>query len=168
MSHERTNSRQVLHTTSAQTTLDKSKKATNSLNLTLIMSRLTFGGSPFPSEWSVLSESICDLANAIVDNNDWDPASIMAPEATWLPPPQYDIDNKPLWIRCKLIFRVTRNPQGKFNVCIKYHWWHHQQCTITIDNICLLADHGLMTELLDDIKNGIDLNLIAYCSPERI
>jgi len=32
--------------------------------LTLLMLRHTFGGSPGPSEWGSIAESICDLANA--------------------------------------------------------------------------------------------------------
>ena len=41
--------------------------------------RLTFGGSPWPSEWSCLSEPICDLTNALLKCPDWDPEELYSP-----------------------------------------------------------------------------------------
>jgi hypothetical protein len=35
--------------------------------------RMTFGGAPNPSEFSVLSEMIADLANIIIQHSDWEP-----------------------------------------------------------------------------------------------
>ncbi len=43
------------------------------------MLRLPFGGAPCPSEWGVISESACDLANAILHDDDWDPSTLAAP-----------------------------------------------------------------------------------------
>ena len=48
--------------------------------------RLTFGGSPWPSEWSCLSEPICDLTNAIFKCDDWDPDAIYSPLQEMYPP----------------------------------------------------------------------------------
>ena len=40
------------------------------LNLAIASLRATFGGTYGPYEWGVISESICDLANAILLNDD--------------------------------------------------------------------------------------------------
>ena len=48
---------------------------------------LTFGGSPGPYEWGVLSESICDLSIAIMQDDGWDPTSLCAPNGHLVPPP---------------------------------------------------------------------------------
>eukprot|EP00957_Ditylum_brightwellii_P048119 3652543-Ditylum_brightwellii.AAC.1 len=48
--------------------------------LALLFLRLTFGDSPGPYEWRVVSESICDLANAILLHDNWDPEMLHDPE----------------------------------------------------------------------------------------
>ena len=40
------------------------------LRLALMMLRLSFGGAPGPFEFSVASEMLCDLINAIKHNNE--------------------------------------------------------------------------------------------------
>jgi hypothetical protein len=43
----------------------------------IITLRHTFGGAPCPFKWGVVSESICDLANALLQcDNDWDPSEL--------------------------------------------------------------------------------------------
>jgi hypothetical protein len=44
--------------------------------LALISLRMTFGGSPHPSEFSGLSECIADLTNVLLRSDDWDPDSL--------------------------------------------------------------------------------------------
>ena len=39
-------------------------------DLAVVALRLTFGGAPGPYEWGVISETICDLSTAILQNND--------------------------------------------------------------------------------------------------
>ena len=46
--------------------------------LGIIMLRLTFGGAPCPFEWNIISESIRDLANEILFDENWDPSEIHA------------------------------------------------------------------------------------------
>ncbi len=41
--------------------------------------RLTFGGALCPYEWGIISETICDLATAIIKNDVWDPDDLQAP-----------------------------------------------------------------------------------------
>ncbi len=45
----------------------------------LIALRLTFGGAACPFEWSIISETICDLAMAIAHNGNWNPPTLQAP-----------------------------------------------------------------------------------------
>jgi hypothetical protein len=44
--------------------------------LAYVSLRFTFGGSPNPSEFSILSEMIADLANVIIQHKDWDPVAL--------------------------------------------------------------------------------------------
>jgi hypothetical protein len=53
--------------------------------LALMMLRLTFGGAPRPSEWGSIAESICNLANAILLSDDWDPLSLQSPNQHLVP-----------------------------------------------------------------------------------
>ena len=48
-------------------------------DLAIIALHLTFGGAPGPYEWGVMSETICDLANAIILDNNWNPKSLHCP-----------------------------------------------------------------------------------------
>ncbi|KAI2493660.1 hypothetical protein MHU86_20875 [Fragilaria crotonensis] len=42
--------------------------------------RMTFGGSPNPSQWSNVSEVVADLANDLVRREDWDETEWRAPQ----------------------------------------------------------------------------------------
>jgi hypothetical protein len=44
--------------------------------LAYVSLRLTFGGSPNPSEFSAISETITDLTNIILQHRDWNPATL--------------------------------------------------------------------------------------------
>jgi hypothetical protein len=58
------------------------------LELGLLPLRLTFGGAPCPYEWGVISETICDLATAILHDDAWDLDDLQAPNQENSPPPQ--------------------------------------------------------------------------------
>ncbi len=58
------------------------------LDIALMTLRLIFGGAPCPFEWGVISETMCNLATAIILNNDWDPDKLHAPNQEDFPPPQ--------------------------------------------------------------------------------
>jgi hypothetical protein len=45
-------------------------------DIALITLCLTFGGSPGPFEWGVISETICDLANKLLQYKDWEPLTL--------------------------------------------------------------------------------------------
>ena len=61
------------------------------LNLCFISLRLTFGGAPNPNIWSEISESITDLANAILQCKEWDPNQVKSPLQYLIP--DYKSDN---------------------------------------------------------------------------
>jgi hypothetical protein len=59
------------------------------IGILIMMLQLSFGRKPSPYEWGVISETICDLANAILHNDSWDPDNLSAPN-------QYLIPEQPL------------------------------------------------------------------------
>jgi hypothetical protein len=78
--------------------------------LALISLRLTFGGAPCPYEWGVISESVCDLANALLHDDDWDPQHLSAPTT---PPPRDALDDSiPFGIGKPLIVDIPVDPRG--------------------------------------------------------
>ena len=48
--------------------------------------RATFGGTPNPYDWSVISESVTDLANLLMNDPDWDPSILHSPIQDQIPP----------------------------------------------------------------------------------
>ena len=48
-------------------------------NFALIALRQTFGGAPCPYEWGIISEIIADLANHLLNSDDWDPHTLHSP-----------------------------------------------------------------------------------------
>jgi hypothetical protein len=86
--------------------------------LALIALRLTFGGSPCPNIWGCLAEPICDLANAIMEHDDWDPLSLHAPNHELVPPKKLMDDNIPFAEGKPLIVDVPVDPKGKSDLYI--------------------------------------------------
>ena len=85
-------------------------------DLAIISLRLTFGGAPGPFEWGVISESICDLANALLHDDDWDPATLSAPSS--VPPKNILSDDIPFGIGRELIVDLPVDPRGKIDCYI--------------------------------------------------
>jgi hypothetical protein len=56
----------------------------NTGEIALLSLRLTFGGSPCPNEFCVISETIADLANDILHCPDWDPTRTHSPHTITL------------------------------------------------------------------------------------
>ena len=84
----------------------------------LITLRLTFGGTPCPFEWGVISETICNLANELVQCDDWDPANLHASVQNDIPLPQFLDDNIPFAEGRELIVDIPVDPRGKVDVYI--------------------------------------------------
>jgi hypothetical protein len=70
---------------------------------------LTFGGAPCPFEWGVISELICNLATAILLNENWDPNKLNAPNQDKFPEPQFFHDDTPFGKGRELIIEIKVN-----------------------------------------------------------
>lgn len=55
------------------------------LDLATMSTRLTFGGSPNPSNWGAVSETIVDLTNAIQQDPEWNPDEFCSPSQPLVP-----------------------------------------------------------------------------------
>ena len=88
------------------------------LELAIIALRLTFGGAPGSYEWGVISESICDLAITILQNNDWDPSKLHSPSQHLIPERVVLDDSIPFGEGKELIVDVPVDPRGTADVYI--------------------------------------------------
>jgi hypothetical protein len=78
----------------------------------------TFGGTPRPFKWGVISEAICDRATALVLHNNWNPNDLHAPNQENFPPPIF-LPNDILFEEGKeLIVNVSINKRGTHNIYI--------------------------------------------------
>jgi hypothetical protein len=83
-----------------------------------MMLRLSFGGKPCPFEWGVISETICDLANAILLSNDWDPGELFAPNQHLVPERELLEPDVPFAAGVELIVKIPVDPRGTHAVYI--------------------------------------------------
>ncbi len=89
------------------------------LSLAIMMLRLSLGGAPCPSEWGAILESVCDLINAILQHDDWDPLTLFnAAAQAHVPPKELLPDDVPFGIRRDLIVEIPINARGTVNVYI--------------------------------------------------
>jgi hypothetical protein len=89
------------------------------LNLALMMLRLSFGGTPCPSEWGAILESVCNLMNAILQHDDWDPLTLFATATqAHVPPKEVLPEDIPFGIGRDLIINIPVDPRGIINVYI--------------------------------------------------
>jgi hypothetical protein len=78
-----------------------------------MMLRLTFGGAPCPSEFGAISETICDLINAIFQHDDWDPLALFAETAQANVPLKETLDDDiPFGIGQDLIIDIPVDARG--------------------------------------------------------
>lgn len=92
-----------------------------------------FGGRPCPSEWGIISESVCDLANDIMRCPEWDPLTLHHPVAHLIPPPSNLPDSMPFADVMPTIVSVEYNDWGQADVYID------DTCTVCVD----LKDNAL-------------------------
>ena len=86
--------------------------------LALMYLRLTFGGKPCPSEWSDLSEMVCDLANAIANDKSWDHNEVYSPISLLIPEPKSLPDDIELSKGKKLVVDLVPNECGNADIFI--------------------------------------------------
>ena len=93
---------------------------TNDDNLMIMMLRLTFGGKPCPSEWSILAEPICDLATAILQDDSWDPTKLKSPYQNLVPKPKtkQSVEIENLASGKDLIVDIPINNRGTHDIYI--------------------------------------------------
>jgi hypothetical protein len=89
--------------------------------------RLTFGGAPCPAEWGEMSETICDLANAILSDPDWNPRLLCSPNQGLVPKEPSLPDDVPFAEARPLFVDIPINPRGKNEVFID------DNCTLGVD-----------------------------------
>jgi hypothetical protein len=63
--------------------------------LLLVALRMTFGGSPCPSLWGIISETSTDLANNLIQNEAWDQRFFQDYLLKSIDPPPNNSDNTP-------------------------------------------------------------------------
>lgn len=80
--------------------------------------RATFGGAPNPNEWGLVSESICDLANAIMNDQKWDPKELFSPFQELLPEDEFLPDDIPIAQGLPMIVNPPLAPYAKNDVYI--------------------------------------------------
>ncbi len=49
---------------------------------------MTFGGSPCPSLWGFILDTLIDIANILIHNKDWDHTTLFDPISTTIDEPQ--------------------------------------------------------------------------------
>jgi hypothetical protein len=80
---------------------------------------LVFGGAPYPLEWGAILESICNLINAILHHDNWNPLSLYATDAQeHIPPKELFPDDLPFGIGSNLIVDIPIDTRGTVNVYI--------------------------------------------------
>lgn len=75
--------------------------------------RLTFGGAPCPYEWSIVSETVTDLANALLVDENWDPQDLHAPIQSKIPPKKVLPEEIPFAEALPMIVEAEADGRGK-------------------------------------------------------
>ena len=107
---------------------------------------MTFGGAPGFYEWGVISESICDLEIAILQDENWNPKSLRAPGSELVPKKRILDDDVPFGVGRELIVDVTVEPKGIADVYIDDKIalgvdLHKSDNSLRLENAILLAIH---------------------------
>jgi hypothetical protein len=77
--------------------------------------RLTFGGSPCPNEFCLISELCTDLANGILHCTDWDPEILRSPHANKLSNPRLLDDSVSFGQAKALDVEIPPDDQGRID-----------------------------------------------------
>lgn len=85
-------------------------------NLAIISLRLTFGGTPGPYEWGVISETVCYLANALLHDDNGNPSTLSSPKK--LPEKRILSDDIPFGTGRDLIVDIPIDARGTIDCFI--------------------------------------------------
>jgi hypothetical protein len=106
--------RETLHASAALQTITKFPED----DIALITLCLTFDGSPDPFEWGVISEAVCDLANELLQCEDWKPLTLHLSVEKEIPTQQCLDINIPFTVERELIIDVPIDHWGYVDVYI--------------------------------------------------
>jgi len=87
-------------------------------DILLVALRLTFGGSPCPNLWSVISEMILDIGNAILLNSSWDHFEFFDPLSNLIENPICLPENIPFAQAKDLSVNIPPNDNGYIDIYI--------------------------------------------------
>jgi hypothetical protein len=87
---------------------------------TLMVLCLSFGGAPGPFNFSMASERICNLINAIMHKADWTPYKLHGKSQHLSPPPEFLDDSIPFARGLELIIDIPVDPRAITNIYIDY------------------------------------------------
>ncbi len=80
--------------------------------------RLTFGGSPCPNEFCIVSEICADIANDLMHCPDWSPEEIHSPHKSLLQPSHYLAPDIPIGQAAPLDFSIPMDDWGRTDIFI--------------------------------------------------
>jgi hypothetical protein len=80
--------------------------------------RMMFGGSPCPSLWGYISDTVADLCNTLILNKYWDHRTIFDPLSNTLEPPKSLPDMIPFHPAKDLSINIPVNDTGKTDIYI--------------------------------------------------
>jgi hypothetical protein len=99
-------------------------------DICILMLWLTFGRTPCPFKWNIFSESKPDLADAILHNNNWDPATLHAKCQHQVPPLHLLNGAIPFAAGLEQVVHIPINPRGTRDIYID----NFIQGTVYLDN----------------------------------
>ena len=94
--------------------------------------RATFGGAPNPYDWSIISESVTDLANLLMNDPEWDPTKTHSPIQHQLPPDAPLDDNIPF---AQALPTIVSTP---IDCCAKTDVYLDDETTVSLDDPAVL------------------------------
>jgi hypothetical protein len=80
--------------------------------------RMTFGGTPCPSLWGYISDTIADVSNALIHNAFWDHSSLFDEISVSLDAPRLMDDDVPFHPAKPLAVNIATNDVGKVDIYI--------------------------------------------------
>jgi len=84
----------------------------------LVALRMTFGGAPCPSIWGVISETITDIGNSLLQNKFWIHSDLFDPISDQIDVPLSLPDSVPFHQSRELSVKVPDNDKGKVDIYI--------------------------------------------------
>ena len=88
------------------------------LDMVIMVLRMTFGGKPNASEWGYISETVADLANKLLVCDSWDPSTLYSLLQNKIPPRKTLDSNIPFAPAYSTSVNIPTEDKGKVDVYI--------------------------------------------------